>query len=196
MPISIGAPREHGFDEPLGLLSDCHRRIEQFLDVMIRVVERGGSGADGGGDARALDREEHAALEAALRYFDFAAPRHTRDEEDSLFPRMRASDDPAVPHVLARLDALEADHRHAEAMHLEAARLCRQWLDTGPLPGPDVERLRHALAELRQTYARHIAVEDHEVFPLAGRTLNSSQLAEVGREMARRRGVEAGSRQA
>ena len=39
MPIQLGAAPEHGFDSPLGLLSDCHRRIERFLEQLLRVVE-------------------------------------------------------------------------------------------------------------------------------------------------------------
>ena len=31
MLVKIGQPVDHGFDAPLGLLSDCHRRIEKFL---------------------------------------------------------------------------------------------------------------------------------------------------------------------
>jgi hypothetical protein len=45
------------------------------------------------------------------------------------------------------------------------------------------------LAELREIYTHHIAVEDREVFPLAGRVLDAQQLAQVGREMAQRRGL-------
>jgi hemerythrin-like domain-containing protein len=183
MAVTIGARREHGFDEPLGLLSDCHRRIEGFLGVMIRVMDRT--------SGKQLDAEERNALETALRYFDVAAPRHTHDEEESLFPRMRASNDPTVRDAMARIDALEADHRRAEAMHAEVGRLCRAWLDTGPLPATDVERLRHLLTDLRETYARHIAVEDDEVFPLAGRVLSEAELVQVGREMAQRRGLTA-----
>jgi hypothetical protein len=37
MPIQIGQPPGHDFDEPLGLLSDCHRRIEPFLHVLVVV---------------------------------------------------------------------------------------------------------------------------------------------------------------
>jgi hemerythrin-like domain-containing protein len=186
MPVTIGAQREHGFDEPLGLLSDCHRRIERFLDVIIRVVD--------GAAGRALDREERDALEAALRYFVLAAPRHTHDEEESLFPRMRASDDPVVREAMARIDALEADHRRAETMHVEADRLCRSWLDTGLLPARDLARLTQLLTELRETYVNHIAIEDNEVFPLAMRVLSQAQLTQVGREMTERRGIPAGSK--
>ena len=39
MPIQIGQGADHSFDEPLGLLSDCHRRIEQFLGVPLTKIE-------------------------------------------------------------------------------------------------------------------------------------------------------------
>jgi hypothetical protein len=40
MPFPIGRRPDHGFDEPLGLLSDCHRRIEDFLQVLITLAEQ------------------------------------------------------------------------------------------------------------------------------------------------------------
>ena len=92
MPIAIGARRDHGFDEPLGLLSDCHRRIEHFLRVLIALDARAHGGP-------LLDTERND-LTAALRYFATAAPRHTADEEDSLFPRLRESSDPAALRAL------------------------------------------------------------------------------------------------
>ena len=38
MPLQIGQPLDHDFDEPLGLLTDCHRRIEYFLDVLVTLT--------------------------------------------------------------------------------------------------------------------------------------------------------------
>ena len=183
MPVSLGAKPEHGFDQPLGLLSDCHRRIESFLGIMIRVLERCGevSNAPAG--------SERDALEAALRYFDVAGPRHTQDEEQSLFPRLRASENPDAHAALNRVEALEADHRRADAMHAEVKTLCRQWLDDGPLPDAQRRRLVQLLQDLRQMYTHHIALEDKELFPLAAQVLTARQLQEVGQEMAQRRGL-------
>ena len=79
MPVQIGA-KTHNFTDPTGLLSDCHRRIEMFMGTFGTV-------------AAVIDRppaEDTArALESALRYFGEAAPKHTADEEVSLFPRLR-----------------------------------------------------------------------------------------------------------
>jgi hemerythrin-like domain-containing protein len=182
MRVILGAKPEHGFGQPLGLLSDCHRRIEAFLGVMIRVLERTGG--------KVLTPEEQGALEAALAYFDTAAPRHTQDEEESLFPRLRASCDPAAVAAMARVDALEADHQLAEALQAEVGTLCRLWLARGHLEAPEAEHVGRLLTDLREIYARHIGVEDTEIFPLAGRVLSGSELFEVGVEMAARRGLE------
>ena len=38
MPITIVKKIESDYSNPLGLLSDCHRRIERFLDVLIKVT--------------------------------------------------------------------------------------------------------------------------------------------------------------
>ena len=81
MGIQIGARPDSGFDDPLGMLKDCHRRIEQFLNILCLVVERA--------PGRALTQEESAAVQAALQYFRVGGQRHTADEEQSLFPRMR-----------------------------------------------------------------------------------------------------------
>jgi hypothetical protein len=59
MPITIGKKTESDFSNPLGLLSDCHRRIEKFLDVLIKVTSQA-RGAE-------LNEDQRHALEAALR---------------------------------------------------------------------------------------------------------------------------------
>ncbi|MFW6033385.1 MAG: hypothetical protein ACOCTI_08440, partial [Phycisphaeraceae bacterium] len=73
MPIEIGQQPDSGFDQPMNLLSDCHRRIERFLGAMLSVTRnrRGGE----------LDDRSREALEKALRYFSAAAPHHTEDED-------------------------------------------------------------------------------------------------------------------
>ena len=107
MPLVIGGKPESNFANPLGLLQDCHRRIEYFLGQQITALEQ----TDGG----PLNEEQSAALRKALKYFREAAPRHTRDEEDSLFPRMRASVSEAAHAALDTIARLESDHDKADA---------------------------------------------------------------------------------
>ncbi|MEZ0266478.1 MAG: hemerythrin domain-containing protein [Phycisphaerae bacterium] len=184
MAIQLGARHLHGFDKPVDLLGDCHRRIEQFLDVLVAVCDAGA-----GRLPAPLADNERRGLEAALAYFRTAAPRHTADEEHSLFPRMRQAGDPRVAPVLAELDGLEADHRTADVAHAEVDALGKRWLADGRLSPADLTRLSELLQSLRELYRRHIEVEDTRVFPLARQVLSPGAVAEVGREMAERRGL-------
>jgi hemerythrin-like domain-containing protein len=180
VPVSIGRKADHGFDEPLGLLSDCHRRIEHFLGVLVKL------GASAGAQ---LDDPARSALDNALRYFREAAPRHTADEESSVFPRLREVQSVEVRQAIGQLDRLEADHRLAESLHAEAELIGRRWLENGRLDPPVGARFREIVAELSATYAAHIEVEDSLLFPLAGKVLSRDTLAVIGREMATRRKV-------
>lgn len=182
MPITIGKKTESDYSNPLGLLSDCHRRIEGFLDVLIEIAKKAGGGK--------LNEDQRHALEVAVRYFREAAPKHTRDEEESLFPRMLASADERARSALALLDELHNDHTLADASHAEVETLASQWLSEGTLPVQSVGRLRELLDQLHDTYQRHIAIEDHEVFPLAGKILSNTELTNIGREMASRRSID------
>ena len=37
MPVQIGARPDSGFDDPIGMLKDCHRRIAHFAGVLVAV---------------------------------------------------------------------------------------------------------------------------------------------------------------
>ena len=109
MPVQIGATA-HNFSDPTGLLSDCHRRIEMFLRSLQAVASEG----------QQLDDERRRALDLALRYFRESAPKHTADEEESLFPRLRSVGDPELKTALEKVEALERDHREADALHRQS----------------------------------------------------------------------------
>jgi len=177
MPVQIGATT-HSFSEPTGLLSDCHRRIESFLGVLEavgRVIDR------------APDEEVARALSAALGYFREAAPKHTADEEASLFPRMRRLLDPEVQAALLQLEHLEHDHRAADPLHAQVERLGRKYLAEEKLEAAEVAEYRGAIARLRAIYEQHIRLEDEVVFPLAKRVLPAAEKSAIAAEMARRR---------
>jgi len=179
MPVQIGAPA-HSFSDPTGLLSDCHRRIEMFLaslDAVGKIIDR------------PLNDEARRALESALRYFREAAPKHTSDEEESLFPRLRQVHDIEIQSALAKLDSLEQDHRGAAPLHAEIEELGQRCLSAGSLSRSESEAFRKAVATLLAMYRQHIAVEDGLVFPLAARLLSKTDKAGIANEMAARRKV-------
>ena len=180
MLLRIGQRPDHGFDEPLGLLSDCHRRIEHFLEVLVQTTAR----AQGG----ALTEAQRRDIDVALTYFTNAAPKHTADEEQSLFPRLRASSDPEAQRALDTVARLEHDHDIANTHHRLVEDLFERWTKDDRLTDGDLTELRTRLAALQEIYTAHIAVEDRELFPAAGRVLAKDDIAAIGREMAARRG--------
>jgi hemerythrin-like domain-containing protein len=182
MSITIGKKPESGFGDPLGMLSDCHRRIERFLRVLAILASQA--------QGSKLSEEQCHALEAALHYFRVAAPLHTLDEENSLFPRMRTHQNPQVHEPIRQLEALEADHQSTETAHREVEAIGRRWLAEGSLPDEAVRRLSLILDNLQAIYEAHIHQEDNEVFPLAAKSLEPSELEALGREMAIRRGLD------
>ena len=179
MPVQIGATA-HNFSNPTGLLSDCHRRIETFLGSLEAV-------------AKAVDcpvnDEAREALVSALRYFREAAPKHTADEEQSLFPRLRQLHHPDIQPVLGKLEELEKDHRWAAPLHAEVERLGQLYLSKGRLSQSEAERFCRAVGRLGAMYRKHIDVEDHLIFPTAARVLSLADQAAIAEEMAARRNV-------
>lgn len=172
------------FTQPIEMMMDCHRRIEKFLMVLSRVIESAGGGP--------LDGEHREALDTALNYFRQAAPRHTEDEEKSLFPRLRELHDVRADEVLDHIQFLEADHRLAEAAHARIDELGLRWLNDQKLNSSDTDELRTLTIQLRDTYLAHIRQEDTQLFPLAKQLLNDERLQAIGREMRRRRDVDPG----
>ncbi len=183
MFTQIGAKPESDFSEPLGMLSDCHKRIQFFLKDLVRLAEMA---------EQPLDSGYRAALERALRYFQESGPRHTADEEESLFPRLRAIKHPHIQKALAKMDALEADHQRASAAHDEVDAIGRLWLREGAIRCEQATRLKSLLQDLSDLYQHHLEVEDTELFPTARALLSAHDKTELGREMAERRGLSPG----
>ncbi|HET7205311.1 MAG TPA: hemerythrin domain-containing protein [Terriglobales bacterium] len=179
MPVQIGA-RSPDFSDPTALMSDCHRRIEIFLGTLVAV-----SRLEGG----PLDSEQTRALEAALKYFREAGPKHTADEEVSLFPRLRTMAAEEVRTALAQVEDLEQDHRRAERLHAQVESLGQNWLRDRHLSRKDAQQFSSAVADLASIYGKHIEIEDKEIFPVASRVLSNEMKEEIGKEMASRRSV-------
>lgn len=177
MPVQIGA-KIHDFAEPLGLLSDCHRRIEMFLGSLSAIAKVAGP---------PLNDEGRRALQNALRYFREAAPKHAADEEQSLFPRLNALHSEEFDAMLERMEELEKDHHWAESLHTEVDRLGRKYLAEGSLSDHDCAEFQNAMDALAAMYQRHIKLEDESLFPFAAQVLSDADKLAIAKEMAARR---------
>jgi hemerythrin-like domain-containing protein len=176
LAVQIGAKPDSGFDNPIGMLIDCHRRIERFLQILFGVAERA--------RGRELADGEKTAIEAALLYFRVGGRRHTADEEESLFPRLRAE---AGASAFEELSKLESDHDEANSLHAAVDTLYTKWIAVGVLEPTDERRLLASTSRLKQLYEEHIQVEESQVFPRAANALDEPTIAEIGREFANRR---------
>jgi hemerythrin-like domain-containing protein len=127
------------------------------------------------------------ALESPLRYFSEAAPKHTADEEESLFPRLRQISSPDVTSAFSQLDELAAEHRWANSLHTEVERLGTKYLSGRSLSHDEVARFRAAIRDLCSMYERHIGLEDATIFPLATRLLSEEDKSAIATEMEARR---------
>jgi hemerythrin-like domain-containing protein len=182
MAVKLNGKPLAGFDQPIEMLCDCHRRVEHFLDVQLRVAEQY--------QQLPLDQEARAAIENARAYFAESAPKHTADEEESLFPRMREVKN--LNHDCQRaMQRLEEDHQQANQMHATIDAALNQWLGGAvALPSETASQLVTHLRELRELYREHIRIEEQEVFPQASRVLPVNLLLEVGNQMRTRRGLD------
>jgi len=161
-----------GFDDPLGMLRACHRRIERQLKTLTRLQRHL--------PEHHADDEARAAATAILRYFDTAAINHHADEEDSVFPRLVA-----VKPDMARLTG---------DLRREHADLAARWKRLRPLLAAIVAKNGAHLpvkdvALFCAAYAEHIAREESRLLPGAEEALGREVLADIGAEMAARRTV-------
>ena len=170
LPAAAPAP---SFDDPLGMLFACHRRIERQLATLARLQRHL--------PEHGCDDDARAAARAILKYFDEAAPNHHADEEQSLFPRLAA----LRPRGRRALMAPLLD---------EHELLADNWNRLRPLLSRTSPRRRRRPAagggrgSRRRVCAPHRA-RGQRAIPLAGRSSTPAALAAIGREMAERRGV-------
>lgn len=163
------------FDNPLELIEACHERMERQLRTLERMVPH--VAAHGG------DEAARSAATAVMRYFDTAGTDHHRDEDEDLFPHLRAlAARDGRDEIGAALYELGSEHKAMDALYATL----REQLDglakagTQSLDGGLVERFCWL-------YRRHMAMEKDVILPYAREALAPGQLASLGERMAARR---------
>lgn len=180
MLVTIGKKPESDFDDPVGMLRDCHKRITYFLDTLAFAAKKF--------RGLPLPHDVRTAVLNSLRYFREAAPKHNADEEQSLFPRIRTSIR-SEESTAVLMQSLQDEHRWAEGLHETADDLIRTWIANSSLNTEESEKLISTLTQLQSFYAEHIGHEEQTIFPLAEESLSAPEIASIGAEMAARRGV-------
>lgn len=160
-----------GFDDPLAMLRACHGQILRRCDTLDKLVVHLRS--------HGLDDAARAAITDVRRYFATAARHHHADEEQDLFPLLRAD-----PALVPLLEDLLGEHAHLETMwqQLESSL-------TATGAPHDSAGLEALVAEFNRLYRAHITRENDMLLPAASRLLPAAVLTVVGARMAARRGI-------
>lgn len=103
-------------------------------------------------------------------------PLHLRDEEESLYPRIGTAACSALP-------ILSEENRMTTALRAELRADLAQ-IAAGHRSS---ERFAASVSDFVAGYRRHLALEELEVMPTAGRTLSSRDREVIRREMVARR---------
>ncbi|HLS86819.1 MAG TPA: hemerythrin domain-containing protein [Burkholderiales bacterium] len=163
------------FDDPLELFEACHERIERQLRTLERMVPHVA--------ANGPDEAARSAAAAVMRYFDTAGVHHHRDEDEDLFPRLRAlAARGGRDEIGAALYELGQEHRAIDSLYaaLRAQLEGIAAATAARLDGDLVERF----CWLQR---RHMGMEAEVILPFARSALEPRQLADMGGRMAARR---------
>jgi pyridoxamine 5'-phosphate oxidase len=164
------------FDHPLEMLHACHGKIKRQLETLQKLSahlpEHG------------CDKQSQQAAQSILRYFDTSGQFHHQDEEENLFPTLLTMNAPDKKQIETLISRLLAQH----------VIMFAAWDDTRAVLAKLAEgvnaQLPEALVEkLIGTYTEHIHFEETELLPLSARLLNPQQIMQLGKCMAKRRGV-------
>lgn len=143
-------PVTPSIEDPLELLKACHDKVRRFSALVPRLRDHV---AQHGADAQAQE-----AARSILRYFEMAAPLHHDDEEQDLFPALRAL---GQTNLNRHMDELQAEHADLAGLWLQV----RPWLQATAagqaLACPD------AADTFAQRYPAHAQREEDEVYPAA-----------------------------
>jgi hemerythrin-like domain-containing protein len=145
---------------PLDQLARSHERLREQVAALVAL-----------GNAAEVNFER---LDDLVGWFEGPGVRHEADEEESLFPRLRAAaiDD----EIRALLDRLADEHRVHASLHAELAS------------ARTVAGVAAIAAKLEQTYRTHLDLEENHLFPAARAVLGAHEFEAISAEMEARRG--------
>ena len=157
---------------PLDMIASAHALLVQMCDAMERI-------ADGLPDE--VDRRLCAQVASCLQY---DLPLHHHDEEEGLFPllRARAKPEDGVDQILERL---AAEHSSDTDFASEIAEAL-ETLGQGGRPA-NPEMLGYMLRGFFERYRRHVHWENQLVMPLARLRLTRDDLDQLAARLSENR---------
>jgi hemerythrin-like domain-containing protein len=175
MPLTLFESTTADFNDPIGLLTACHSRIERQCATLLRLPDHL---AHYGPDTQA-----RKAAENALKYFNTSGKHHHADEEEDLFPLLaEAASLQQNRTVLDLIDELLTEHGEMESAWSLLAPLLEAVAEGG-----QVDPYQLPVESFAASYRSHMAKENDTLFPYARHTLLPEQIVILGQHMAQRR---------
>lgn len=160
--------RKRGDDTLIGRLLECHDRIREML-AMGAAIEQLGS-----------EEDATAVAERLGRYFTRGLRFHTRDEDESILPRLVA------PELAVPLERMHREHLDHEPLVQKVVGSCRdlfdapaRWQELTPVVAGAAEALMPAMVS-------HLLQEERDLFPAIER-LDADVQASILAQMDARR---------
>jgi hemerythrin-like domain-containing protein len=165
------------FDEPIEAMMICHEqilaRMQGIENMCHEIVEEG---------LPAFSRQLDAWREA-IRFIRHNIERHTRDEEEGLFPM--------IAHELGRpVDLMLFEHRWIKQSEQLLFDLFDSLTGNAASDGTHVREFAICAKEIAYFYRNHIREEDEVLFPAAKGVLTAEQKKELGDLMRKHRDLE------
>ena len=173
MTDQTGSAPAPDFHTPLDMLHACHDRIMDQCTTLQKLNQHL--------PMHGCDTQAQQAAQAILHYFDTAGQHHHQDEEIDLFPLLKSTENPDADLLIGQLmkEHVQMDALWAE-LRIELLAIAENMAET---------LNRKSVADFSLAYGRHVMLENMKLLPLASRLLNPQQLQDLGKNMAKRRGV-------
>ncbi len=167
---TIGRAPRNG--DVVDLFIECHARIRFFTGLAIAAGERS--------DASSEDIID--GCERVERYFTIAFPRHLKDEEESVLPRLRGRS----PELDSSLTKMAREHdEHAGGLE-ELLKYCKE-VRLNPTDGAARAALTRVARYLSAEFEPHLKNEEDVIFPAIRALLPIEEQNAIRSELRARR---------
>lgn len=181
-----GIPIQADFTKPLDFLFHCHQKIASNLEALRRAT------ADLYKPEEKNLAQTIATIDTVLTHLSTAGIKHTKDEEESLFPRLRKYNDSVVSEVFEIMDQLESQHKRAANIENSLTKMIINMTASETISKEKIDLFNDLAESLYDLYRPHIQIENEFVFPTAAKILSQQEMLEMGQEMYQRRQLKIG----
>ena len=166
------------FEQPLSLLRSCHDKIIHFSSSLYKLSQA--LHKDG------WTEQLETSADQIRHYFNVAGPEHHKDEEEHLFPAVIALDPECTQtqslELVSLINTLIREHVESDLLWEALDNMLAERTE-------DFNSLEQMAEQFAQSMSEHAQIENEQIFPYAEQHISEQAFREMGRAIAKRRGV-------